>query len=51
MCCWWEHEVGANKMIGLHLSGDGYKVLCTEMKRVIAREYPKLVPERIPFAL
>ncbi|KAF2442947.1 SGNH hydrolase [Karstenula rhodostoma CBS 690.94] len=36
---------------GLHLTGEGYVVLCKEMNKVIAREYPDLVPERIPFAL
>ncbi|OAG01528.1 SGNH hydrolase [Paraphaeosphaeria sporulosa] len=36
---------------GLHLSGEGYTILCEEMKMVIAREYPELVPEKIPFAL
>ncbi|KAF9734474.1 hypothetical protein PMIN06_002410 [Paraphaeosphaeria minitans] len=36
---------------GLHLSGEGYTILSEEMKKVIASEYPELVPEKIPFAL
>lgn len=38
-------------MKGLHLSGDGYKVLYQEIKRVIAKDFPELVPQKIPVAL
>lgn len=36
---------------GLHLSGEGYRILYKEMKKVIARKYPELVPQMIPVVL
>ncbi|KAF2623019.1 SGNH hydrolase [Macroventuria anomochaeta] len=36
---------------GLHLSGDGYKILYQEIKKTIIQAYPELRPSKIPVAL
>ncbi|CAO2657419.1 Nn.00g035450.m01.CDS01 [Neocucurbitaria sp. VM-36] len=36
---------------GLHLSGDGYKILYQEMKKTITVAYPELKPSSIPVAI
>ncbi|KAF1923685.1 glycoside hydrolase family 95 protein [Didymella exigua CBS 183.55] len=36
---------------GLHLSGDGYKILYQEMKKTIIEAHPDLRPSKIPVAL
>ncbi|KAF1980461.1 GDSL Lipase/Acylhydrolase [Bimuria novae-zelandiae CBS 107.79] len=44
---------GLSKLLfdGLHLGGEGYRVLYQEMKKVVAKEYPELVPAKIPVVL
>ncbi|KAJ4985440.1 alpha-L-fucosidase [Stagonosporopsis vannaccii] len=36
---------------GLHLSGDGYRILYQEIKKTIKEAYPELCPSKIPVAL
>lgn len=36
---------------GLHLSGDGYKLMYREVKKTIIEVYPELRPSKIPVAL
>ncbi|KAF2464658.1 uncharacterized protein BDR25DRAFT_271701 [Lindgomyces ingoldianus] len=48
-----ESNVGLKMMLydGLHLSGEGYRVLYREMKRVVGEAWPELRPERIKVVL
>ena len=35
---------------GLHLSGEGYKILYQEMKKTIIDVFPELRPSKLPIA-
>lgn len=46
-----EDAVLTAPLSGLHLSGDGYRILYQEIKKSIIKAYPELCPSKIPVAL
>lgn len=49
----WPHNLFPTLTVdlGLHLSGDGYKILYQEIRKTIIKAYPELRPSSIPVAL